>query len=343
MINTTITTFSQTNKLRFFLFGLIISISACTESDLQENTRVYNDLPFIQDYAEQFELITSQAVPELLEVTCDRNKNIKVLSAEGLLQPWEKKLAADQLYRPISDMKIISITSFKNQFVYLTDKAILSNAWAGKFYIKHNIDSCSHFVLGDDFLVMVAAREKLAFFADSELVWEESLNDFEPIELLYNSNQRHFVILSKSGVYTFNIVDKQLIMRFNAESITSMALVAEKSLLVIGTEDGIISLDSESFKEMSPLNTKLPNTNISCITEINGKLWFGSSKGAFSLRDDGKYDYYASKRWLVDDHVIDISAGPDNSVLFLTETGLSKIVFTKMTLAEKAEYFQEVQ
>ena len=103
------------------------------------NTRVYDDLPFIQDYAEQFELITTQAVPELLEVRCDRNNNIKILSSEGLLQPWEKNLVADQLYSPIRDMRIISIASFKNQFVYLTDKAILSNAWAGKFYVKHNL------------------------------------------------------------------------------------------------------------------------------------------------------------------------------------------------------------
>ena len=343
MIKTTITALSQSNKLRLILCGLIISFAACTDSDSQMNTRVYDDLPFIQDYAEQFELITTQAVPELLEVRCDRNNNIKILSSEGLLQPWEKNLVADQLYSPIRDMRIISIASFKNQFVYLTDKAILSNAWAGKFYVKHNIENCSHFVLGDDFSVLVAAREKLAFFTDSELVWEESLDDFEPVELLYNSSQGVFVILSKSAIYTFTIADKQLIMRSDAGNFTSMAFVAENSLLMLGTEDGILSLDSESFKEISPLNTKLPDTKISCITKINGKLWFGSSKGAFSQRDDNKYDYYASKRWLVDDQVIDISAGPDNSVLILTETGLSQIVFTKITLADKAEYFQKVQ
>jgi hypothetical protein len=39
--------------------------------------------------------------------------------------------------------------------------------------------------------------------------------------------------------------------------------------------------------------------------------------GAFRLRNDGKYDYYASERWLPSDHVIDITAGPGNLYLFL--------------------------
>jgi hypothetical protein len=60
-------------------------------------------------------------------------------------------------------------------------------------------------------------------------------------------------------------------------------------------------------------------------------------------RPDGRYDYYASKRWLVDNRVKDISPGPDGSVLILTEQGLSKINFVEMTLAEKAEHFQRIQ
>jgi len=326
---------SHINKLRFLLIGLLVSFTAFSQQ--------YKDTPYVQDYAEKYELNTQGAVPELFKVRSDRNKNIKILSMEGLLHPWDKKLVADQLYRPMSDMKIISINSYQDQFVYLTDKAVLSNAWAGKFYIKHNIDNCTHFALGDEFSVLVAAKGKLAFFTDSEMTWEKSLDDFEPIEILFDGNKGRFMVLSKNSLYTFSVADKQLIKRYNGKNLTSMALARDYYQLVVGTEDGIFSLDSKSFKEASPLNRKLPDTKISCITEINGKLWFGSSRGAFVLREDGKFDYYASKRWLVDDKVIDISVGPENSVLVLSETGLSKIIFTEMTLAEKAEYFQEVQ
>ena len=323
------------NELRLLLIGLLVFFTACSQQ--------YKATPFIQDYAEKYELNTEEPVPDLYEVRSDRNKTINILSADGLLQPWGKKLVTDQLYRPMSDMKIISINSYQDQFVYLTDKAILSNAWAGKFYINHSIDNCTHFALGDEFSALVAAKGKLAFFRDSKMIWEKSLDDFKPIELLFDENKKHFIILSENALYIFNTDEQQLIKKYDGNNLTSMALAGDNNQIVVGTEDGIFSLDSESFKETSPLNRKLPDTKISCITEINEKLWFGSSRGAFALRDDGKYDYYASKRWLVDDKVLDISAGPENSVLVLSETGLSKIIFTEMTLAEKAEYFQEVQ
>lgn len=325
----------QANKWSLFLIGLFISFTAFSQK--------YKDIPFIQDSAEKYELIKQESSTKLYEVKSDRNKSIKILSSEGLLQPWENKLVTDQLYRPVSDLKIISIQSYKDQFVYLTDKAILSNAWAGKFYIKHDLKNCTHFALGDEFSVLVVAKGKFEFYTDCKMTRKKSLDEFEPIELLYDKNNKHFIILSKTTLYTFNITGQKLLKRYHGENFTSIALTENNNQLVVGTEDGVFSLDPGSFKELNPLNKKLPETNISCITEINGKLWFGSSRGAFALREDGKYDYYASKRWLVDDKVIDIYSGPDNSVLILTETGLSKINFTEMTLAEKAEYFQEVQ
>lgn len=326
---------SNIHKPGFLLIGLLASLTVFSQQ--------YKDIPYVQDYAEKYELNTQGPVPELFEVRSDRNKSIKILSMEGLLQPWDKKLVADQLYRPMNDMKIISINSYQDQFVYLTDKAILSNAWAGKFYVQHNIENCTHFAIGNKFSVLVAAKEKLAFFTDSGMTWEKSLDDFEPVELLFDGDREHFLVLSKNTLYTFNVAKQELIERYDGLNLTSMALAGANDQIVVGTEDGMFSLDSESFKETSSLNKKLPEPNISCIKEIDGKLWFGSSRGAFVLHEDGKFDYYVSKRWLVDDKVFDVSAGPDNSVLILTEKGLSKINFVEMTLAEKAEYFQKVQ
>ncbi|MCK5820543.1 MAG: hypothetical protein KAH17_01610 [Bacteroidales bacterium] len=343
MIKTIITAAGEINMLRFVLFGLILSISACTGPDSQKNTLIYNDIPYVQDYAEKFEIQLDGVTPELLQVRSDRNKKIEILSSGGLLQPWEKKLVADKLYRPLSEMKIISLNSYKDQFVYLTDKEVFSNAWAGKFYFEHDIDKCTHFAIGDDFSALIAASGKLALFMNSELVWEESPDDFEPLELLFDSLHEQFLILAKSAVYSLDVEAKQLKQILVGEHLSSMALIERNSQIAIGTDNGYFTLDSETFNEISPLNNKLPHPNISCVREINGNLWFGSTKGAFMLRDDDKFNYYASKRWLVDDCVRDIFQGPDKSVLVLTENGLSKINFTEMTLAEKAEYFQEIQ
>ena len=322
-------------NFQFFIIGLFATASAFSQQ--------YKDAPYLQDYADKFELSSEQNELNLMQVRSDRNLSINILSADGLLQPWEKGLVRDQRYRPITDLDIIALDTYMDQFVYLTDKAVLSNAWAGKFYVEHSLDTPSHFVMGENFSFLLARQGKLAFFNNNEAVWEKSLKDFVPLELLYDGDKQMFIVLSENAIYTFTDAEQKLHKRFSGDNLTAITLTADKSKVVVGTDDGLISLDSESFEETAPINKKLPNTKISCISEINGRLWFGSAKGAFSLRADGTYDYYASRRWLVDDKVSDISSGPDNSVLILTEKGLSKINFVEMTLAEKAEYFQEVQ
>jgi hypothetical protein len=71
-------------------------------------------------------------------------------------------------------------------------------------------------------------------------------------------------------------------------------------------------------------------------------MWFGTPRGACAVNPDGRVDYYASQRWLVDDRVVDIAAGPEDSVLILSQKGLSIIHFEEMTLAKKAAHFDKL-
>ena len=121
-----------------------------------------------------------------------------------------------------------------------------------------------------------------------------------------------------------------------------MGFTKDDTVLIIGTEDGYIELDAESLKPQSDLQKKLPCTDICCIRQIGESVWFGTPRGAFALDGEGKTNYYASKRWLVDDNVIDISKGPENSVLILTDSGLNIIHFEPMTLEQKAEHFDKL-
>ena len=52
-----------------------------------------------------------------------------------------------------------------------------------------------------------------------------------------------------------------------------------------------------------------------------------------------RFRYYAGKRWLRDDHVLDLSVDRDGKVWVLTQTGLNKIEFRQTTLAAKADWF----
>ncbi|MBK7106933.1 MAG: hypothetical protein IPH62_16800 [Ignavibacteriae bacterium] len=300
----------------------------------------YLDKPFIQDFAEKFELSVDMESAELSQVRSDRNGVMNINASTGILQPWEKRLVPDLRYRPLSDLKIISFDTYENQFIYLTDKAIFSYAWAGEKYFEHEIKNPNHFVIGHNFTVLVSSQNKLALFQNEKKVWEKSVENIEIKKLLFDEKGKRFLILSSDNLFQLKCHDKEFSSIYTGKDFTSFEIINDK--IIVGTKDGIINIDSKSNKA-SDLNTKLPCTEINCITEIEGRLWFGSSYGAFALRDDGKYDYYASLRWLVDDFVVDISKGPENSVLVLTKNGLSKINFLKMTLAEKAEHFQKVQ
>ena len=151
--------------MKSILTILIIFMSAAITA------QTYTDKPYIQDYADKFELSEKFKNVELLQVHTDRNKLVNILSSTGLLQAWEKQLVENMLYRPLTDMNIIAINKYKEQFVYVTDKAVLSNSWAGKFYIEHGIKNPSEFIVAHDFTTLVAGEGELALFQDSKKAW----------------------------------------------------------------------------------------------------------------------------------------------------------------------------
>ncbi|MBN1509851.1 MAG: hypothetical protein JW955_23595 [Sedimentisphaerales bacterium] len=100
--------------------------------------------------------------------------------------------------------------------------------------------------------------------------------------------------------------------------------------------------DANSLKPIAASERRLPSTDIRCTRVIGKRTWFGTPDGAVALHPDGRIDYYASRRWLVDDDVVDIQPGPDDAVLVLTRKGLNIIRFKEMTLAEKATHFDRI-
>ncbi len=304
------------------------------------NAQMVADKPFLQDSAEKFSLGEGVGDVGLLQIGSDRNKVVKVLSSQGLLHPYEKNLRKDLQYRPLLDVDIVALTRYQDQFVYLTKEAVLSNAWAGKLFIDHTINAPKVMAMGPDFLTMVAGDNDFIIFKDQQEVWRSSIANLNPISVKYDPNSNTFVLLSETGLYQVDSSLKTTKKVFEVNN--GMAFDFYGDTLVLGTTNGVQVLDRKTFAA-NKLDQKLPWTDITAVKNIGGSLWYGSTKGAFKLRKDGKYDYYASKRWLVDDEVVDLAAGPDSSVLVLTQKGMSKINFVPMTLAEKADYFQEIQ
>ena len=298
----------------------------------------YNDITFLQDRSIQFE--KEKAETRLLGVKTDINKNINVLSSKGLLSPWEKKLKFNFQYRPLQNQKIIAIELYKNQFYYLTKQSVLSLSYGGKFYMEHGVENPILLGIGREKSLLILTDKGLFFFnKEGHMKSSLKLNE-KPLSVQYDAQTNRFLILTPNHIYEFKPNDQSLKKVYSGSSFSSLEQYDNK--IWVGTKKGILQINSNSYR-LEKIIDQLPHDEITSIKKINGELWVGSTRGAFKFRADGKYDYYASKRWLLNDEVITIEKGPDQSVLILTQKGLNKIVFEPMTLEKKAEYFQEIQ
>ena len=333
-------------KLKIQIIFFLIVVFSLIKPELinsQRSETYIKDKPFIQDYSIKYQKENSDV--ELIKVASDRNGYIQLLSSKGLLRNragqflFPGTLVKDVHDRPISDKNIVSIGTYKDQLVYLDDKAVLSNAWAGKLYYRHNMPKAKIFSGGKDFTFLISDGKRLTLLKDSKKLWEGTLLNDETQDIKYDATADLFWILGKSSISTFSSDNNKIVKILNNDNVTCMELAPEK--LIVGTNNGYFEVDLKSKKQIGDIKRKMPCTDITAISNIDNNIWFGSTFGAMMLQDDNTFSYYASKRWIPSDTVVQIAKGPDNSVLILTNKGLGKIHFKEMTLADKADFFEK--
>src|SRR5262249_9629078 len=91
----------------------------------------------------------------------------------------------------------------------------------------------------------------------------------------------------------------------------------------------------------SALYARVPSTNVTSLAFNRSDVWAGTTRGVWRMATDGSFRYFASKRWLDDDAVIDLQGAPDGNVFVLTKDALNAIEFRSMTLAEKAMWYEK--
>ncbi len=333
-------------KMRLLIVLIVFAFVGSYTTALAEKTDrpVYKDVPFLQDYSVKYYLNDNSK--KLLKVHSDRNEVIQILSSGGLLKPHEGQflypgtIEADKTYRTLAAKKIVSTIVYKNQLVYLDDVAVLSNAWAGSLFSKHKMKAAKLFAGGEDFTFLVSDGNNLKCIKNSEQLWKGKISD-EIIDIRYTEVDDLFWILGSKSLSTFSPSTKKLELVFEGEDFTSFNVVAFNTKIIVGTNNGYIEINNISKKQMGEIKRNLPCNEITAVEEVNGNVWFGSTMGAFMLRANGKYNYYNGERWLADNLVKHISAGPKNSVLILTENGLAQICFKEMTLEDKAMYYEK--
>ncbi|MCK5700720.1 MAG: hypothetical protein KAI29_06190, partial [Cyclobacteriaceae bacterium] len=276
-----------------FIILILFSCDQDAEKTNRSAQPIYQDIPYLQDYAVKY--FFEEDSVELKKVFTDRNDVIEVLTSKGIYRPnnghfqYPGTLEPERNYVPMADKKITDIIIHQNQFVYVDDQAVLSNAWAGKLFSIHNLPDANIVCNSNDFTFMLSNGKSLSLVKDSKSLWQGELPDDRVLSI--KSKKDNFLILGESSLYTFTSQSGKLEKVFSGSGFTCFEIVDEGNKILIGTNDGYIEID-ETGKQLGEITNKLPWPELTDIKEINGQLWFGSTKGAFMLKDDGKFNYY---------------------------------------------------
>lgn len=336
---------SSTSTLILAIFCFLLSCGTPSTTSDNSAQPVYEDVPFWQEYSVKYYVGDENVA--LKKVAADWNGVIKVLATDDVLHLrhgdflYPGELVHDGTYRTSAHKHFAGLTRVNDQLVYLDDEAVLSHAWAGHLFAKHELPN-AHLVAGTEELTfLISDGSSLQLLQDNAVAWTGTYPNGPVLDIQYDPNQKKFYLLAAGELSTFTMSDKQIKPLYQGTELTAFAVTEEGKEIVVGTKNGYYLLDAETGKPNGALNNKLPATTITNVTVVNGNIWFGTTMGAFMLREDGKYNYYYGERWLPGEEVVDISAGEGKDVLILTNAGLGIIKFKELTLHDKAVYYED--
>jgi hypothetical protein len=326
-------------NLYFLLLALLFSQKG---AEAQPAPQIHRDKPFLQDWAIKYR--GNPRSKERFSLAVDRNGTVQVVENGKLLRPGyaafqqDGQLISDQSYLPIKDKQILAINRYRDQLVYLSDKAVLSNAWAGDLYLSHEVLESFAFVGGRDMDFLVVGKNQIQYLKKEQKTSPLPVNH-EILDLIFDEKRNRFLLLHAGGILVFSPENSSLSEVIQGKGLTSFDLDTAKDQAVIGTKTGFLTLDL-SKNRPSELIAKVPWPEITTVAVKGQQYWFGSKKGAFKLEADGEIAYYFGERWLPGEQVLDL-AFEGNEVHVLTDKGLGTIVFEEMTLAEKSEILEK--
>ena len=134
------------------------------------------------------------------------------------------------------------------------------------------------------------------------------------------------------------VLPRQDSMRWAPVDVRAVAYDASGSLCFAAPQ-GVGYRISEGNWKLYTGAEGLPFNDFTCIATGPRGVWFGTTNGAIQHRD-GEWSFRQGRRWLLNNHVNDISIDEKGNAWIATPEGVSCIAYQFMTLARKAAYFE---
>ena len=293
--------------------------------------------PFLQPVSIQYNVV-SENKNTLLKLAVDKDDNIHVLANDGMYRISGNNLVKDRLYTSLAG-KIpvdIAVQETTGYLYYLYNDHFLSNANAGIPYGKIPDGVYTKLSVNDKGDVFLCGTHALALFADDALHLLKNLQD--TIVNIKAHNGKFYIQTTRS---IYHLQHNNLYQLYISPTRLLCWAISTKEIW-LGTADGYFAIDAETGKEVIPMQIKLPSFPVQKIYANGHNLWGGTNQGAFSKSNTSNdFRYYASRRWLNNDTVIDIVSDSHNHMYFLTPDGLNQLKYNNETYGSKAAYYEQ--
>lgn len=294
------------------------------------------DVPFRQATSVKYILSDDLKGAELKKIVVDYNDVAYVLTNKGLYRDYANEISKDMFYRLLSDKVPVDITvqETTGYLYYLYANEFLTNAHAGTIYEYVLENKYQKILVNSDDQVLLIGQNDATLYQRTQKISDFKLPKGTLLKAyVYN---KAFYYLTAEGIY--RLEGKEWKMLHKGENLT--AITFSPNEIAVGTANGYYKIDIFNGKQISEINRKLPVTAITGMLQVGSELWFASNDGAF-LREPERFRYFAGRRWLDQNNIIDVENNSKGDLYFLTPTGLNKVEYITHTLADKAKKIQD--
>ncbi|SHF06050.1 hypothetical protein SAMN05443144_10585 [Fodinibius roseus] len=299
------------------------------------NAQSFEDSAYPQPVSKKYAVRETDGDLRMKKMVIDRDDNVFALTNQGLFVIIEDQLVPDRRYRPLADKNPVDITiqSGTGILYYLYDDHYLSNAHAGKPYGSFASQEYTDIAVNESGDVLLAGDKHIAL--DTNRGRETGTLE-EPIRAI-KSHGDDFFLQTGTGIHRYENGQARQVV----EDAHIMDWTFGGEALFVSNEKGYYAVSAESWEEKESLRTKIPVIPATSLAYREGRLWAGSDIGMYATQNLEDYRYYASRRWLQDDRVLDVAVDSEGNAYALTEQGISEVHFKEMTLKDKADYFYD--
>lgn len=307
------------------------------------------DEPFWQDVSEPVRLAPELEGAAFRRLVVDRENTVLVLTDRGVARVHGDVLAPDASYRPLAGKPVVDLAATPAGDVYwlLVDQW-LTNARNGIPRGDVKPGRFRWIVPEDDGSVWLAGPGVQARVGPGGRLEENRFASPAPVRPFAGLPGRPWMAVGDR------------IRELDAAGVTAVATRGRRAW--VGTHRGLKVLDLADDGTAAgdgTLDLRLPCADITALHAVSNGVWAGTTRGVFFRRDgptpgpgrngtladgapltaDHGIRYYAGRRWLRDDAVVDLAADHDGQLWVLTRAGLDRIGFHSTTLAAKAEWY----